>query len=217
MRWRTRARSSSRKRAQSARNSSDTNSPGSSGSGTGEESALWLGSRPYSPPRCGNCGNSLVEPQSRRLGLIWRDAGLYDERPPGGMTRTGKLRAILGKSGKFCAASRSSVSSLRPSRSVQEGAAVCLGMALRGRRSSSPVATISMSRPSSSSTARSARGASSGSKEWGLAPRPQLARTEDLLALNPKRTASAPLVKDSQTRRSPVHGPSGPSCYPWRA
>lgn len=69
-RWRTRARSSSRKRAQSARNSSDTNSPGSSasGSGTGEDSALWLGSRPYSPPRCGNCGNSAVEPQSRRLG-----------------------------------------------------------------------------------------------------------------------------------------------------
>ena len=59
VRWRTRARSSSRKRAQSARNSSDTNSPGSSGSGTGEDSALWLGSRPYSPPRCGNCETRL--------------------------------------------------------------------------------------------------------------------------------------------------------------
>ena len=94
----------------------------------------------------------------------WASSGampeLYDERPPGGMTRTGKLRAILGKSEEFCAASRSSVSSLRPSRSVQEGAAVCLATALRGRRSS-PVATISMSRPRSSSTARAARRKSS--------------------------------------------------------
>jgi len=42
------------------------------------------------------CGTAVAPTED----LIWRDGGLYDERPPGGMARTGELRAILGKSGK---------------------------------------------------------------------------------------------------------------------
>jgi hypothetical protein len=52
------ARSSSRKRAQSARRSSETNSPGGSDSGPGARSGCCLGSRNHSPLPVETVGNS---------------------------------------------------------------------------------------------------------------------------------------------------------------
>jgi len=54
------ARSSSRKRAQSARRSSETNSPGSSDSGPGALSGCCLGSRIHFPRPVETVGNSCV-------------------------------------------------------------------------------------------------------------------------------------------------------------
>jgi hypothetical protein len=78
------------------------------------------------------CGTAVAPTED----LIWRDGGLYDERPPGGMARTGELRAILGKSGKVlrrksirlcpCCALRGRFKRAPPR---------ALGTALRGRRS----------------------------------------------------------------------------------
>jgi hypothetical protein len=51
-------RSSSRNRAQSARRSSDTNSPGGSGWRSRGDPASGAGPDTESPPRCGNCGKS---------------------------------------------------------------------------------------------------------------------------------------------------------------
>jgi hypothetical protein len=51
-------RSSSRNRAQSARRSSDTNSPGGSDCRSRGDPASGAGPDTESPPRCGNCGKS---------------------------------------------------------------------------------------------------------------------------------------------------------------
>ena len=63
------ARSSSRKRAQSARRSSETNSPGSSDSGPGALSGCCLGSRIHFPLPVETVGNSCVTAGAARLGL----------------------------------------------------------------------------------------------------------------------------------------------------
>jgi hypothetical protein len=64
------ARSSSRKRAQSARRSSETNSPGGSGSGPCALSGCCLGSRNHSPLPVETVGNSCVRTAgAARLGL----------------------------------------------------------------------------------------------------------------------------------------------------
>jgi hypothetical protein len=59
---------SSRKRAQSARRSSDTNSPGSSGSGEGCDPAGWFGPELIPHLRCGNCGTFGCGNRRRTLG-----------------------------------------------------------------------------------------------------------------------------------------------------
>jgi hypothetical protein len=60
------ARSSLRNRAQSARRSSDTNSPGGSGWGSRGDPASGAGPNTESPPRCGNCGKSCFCNRRRR-------------------------------------------------------------------------------------------------------------------------------------------------------
>jgi hypothetical protein len=70
------ARSSSRKRAQSARRSSETNSPGGSGSGPCALSGCCLGSRNHSPLPVETVGNSCVRTAgAARLGLKRRRRG----------------------------------------------------------------------------------------------------------------------------------------------
>jgi len=64
-----RARRSWRNRAQSARMSSETNSPGSFGSEAEDDAASDSGPDFTPHPRCGNCGTSLVEPQRGHSGL----------------------------------------------------------------------------------------------------------------------------------------------------
>jgi hypothetical protein len=59
-------RSSLRNRAQSARRSSDTNSPGGSGWGSRGDPASGAGPNTESPPRCGNCGKSCFCNRRRR-------------------------------------------------------------------------------------------------------------------------------------------------------
>ena len=70
------ARSSSRKRAQSARRSSETNSPGSSDSRAGAPSGCRSGSRNYSPLAVETVGNSCVwRAGAPRFGLGRRGRG----------------------------------------------------------------------------------------------------------------------------------------------
>ena len=77
-------RSSSRKRAQSARRSSETNSPGGSDSGTEALSGCCLGSRNHSPLPVETVGNSRVQTAgAARSGLSSGDvaARLYSVAP----------------------------------------------------------------------------------------------------------------------------------------
>jgi len=91
------ARCSLRKRAQSARSSSDTNSPGSRGSGEGGDPAILARSRTHSPTRCGNCGKPLrcgtagVSAFKRR-GDFTTLATLWDD-PNGGRAEKSSQRA----------------------------------------------------------------------------------------------------------------------------
>jgi hypothetical protein len=83
--------SSARKRAQSARRSSETKSPGSSGSGDGDESASWLG-----PDLTAHLGvwklwkTLVMKPQAHARAIKRRVLRLYDAGRAFGITKRGR-------------------------------------------------------------------------------------------------------------------------------
>jgi hypothetical protein len=97
------ARSSLRNRAQSARRSSDTNSPGGSGWGSRGDPASGAGPNTESPPRCGNCGKScFCNRRCRASNVQIAPTGrLYGGAGRCGITRTGDAEKIFGKSANF--------------------------------------------------------------------------------------------------------------------
>jgi hypothetical protein len=96
-------RSSSRNRAQSARRSSDTNSPGGSGWRSRGDPASGVGPDTESPPRCGNCGKScFCNRRCRASNVQIAPTGrLYGGAGRCGITRTGDAEKIFGKSANF--------------------------------------------------------------------------------------------------------------------
>ncbi len=100
-------RCSLRKRAQSARRSSDTNSPGSSGSGDDGDAAAWLGAE-FTPHLGVETVENrwLVEPHAHRLDWQAARPGDFTTRGPGvGSLKWGTFGEILGKSANFCSGS----------------------------------------------------------------------------------------------------------------